>query len=282
MQIGIISDEIARPSPAESAAAIAAYGMTAVQLAMRRYLGEMLPAEPDPAALERIAGAFRQNRLAIAAISGTFNLAHPLPAVRQEGVRRFKILAACCRDLGCPLLTLCTGSRDPDNMWRRHPDNDSQEAWRDMAATMRQVLDVAESNNLDVAFECEVSNVVGTVAKAKRIIRESGSGRLKIIMDCANLFHPGEARPSRVREIIGHAFAELGGQIALAHGKDIAAGDGIRFVTTGRGIIDYSFFMQQLKACGYGGAFILHGIQQESELPGCLRLIRSAAARAGL
>src|ERR1017187_8788830 len=42
---------------------------------------------------------------------------------------------------------------DPNNMWRHHPDNDSPESWRDMAARMREATDIARQANVVLAFE---------------------------------------------------------------------------------------------------------------------------------
>ena len=45
--------------------------------------------------------------------------------------------------MGTSKIHLCTGTRDRDNMWRRHPENDSPAAWRDMAACVREATDIA-------------------------------------------------------------------------------------------------------------------------------------------
>ena len=62
----------------------------------------------------------RPHGVEIVAINGTYNMIHPDPAVRDEGVRRFETIAAACAPLHCNFVTLCTGTRDPDNMWRWH------------------------------------------------------------------------------------------------------------------------------------------------------------------
>jgi len=64
----------------------------------------------------------------MAAISGTFNMCHPEQAERAKNLVRLRVLAGACRPLGVSVITLCTGSRDPQDMWRRHPDNDTPEA----------------------------------------------------------------------------------------------------------------------------------------------------------
>ena len=59
-------------------------------------------------------------------------------------LQRLRVLASACDRLGTSVITLCTGTRDPESMWRRHPDNDSPEAWTDLVASMRQAVQIAE------------------------------------------------------------------------------------------------------------------------------------------
>ena len=73
-----------------------------------------------------------------------------------------------------------------------------------------------------MGMEPEVSNVVDSAQKARRLMDEMGSSRLKVIMDGANLFHTGEL--PRMREVLNEAFALLGSDLTLAHAKDLDRG----------------------------------------------------------
>jgi hypothetical protein len=79
----------------------------------------------------------------IASLQGTFNMSHPDVEQRRTGLRQLRVLAAACPQLNTTKIHLCTGTRDRENMWRRHPDNDSPQAWRDMVACMREAADTA-------------------------------------------------------------------------------------------------------------------------------------------
>jgi sugar phosphate isomerase/epimerase len=70
-----------------------------------------------------------ERNLTMAAVSGTFNMIHPNPRKRRDGLRRLGVLAGACGQLGTSVITLCTGTRDPEDMWRSHPENDVPEAW---------------------------------------------------------------------------------------------------------------------------------------------------------
>ena len=59
----------------------------------------------------------------MAAVSGTFNMAHPDPAVRRAGLEALHPLALSCTLMDAPIVTLCTGTYDPDeHVAAHHPE----------------------------------------------------------------------------------------------------------------------------------------------------------------
>ena len=82
-----------------------------------------------------------------------------------------------------------------------------------MAACVREATDIARQANVVLAFEPEMSNVVDSARKARRLLDEIGSPHLKVTMDPANLFHAGEL--PRMKEILDEAFALVGKDIVL-------------------------------------------------------------------
>ena len=123
-----------------------------------------------------------------------------------------------------------------------------------------------------------MSNVVDTAAKARRLLDEIGSARLKVVLDGANLFHAGELQ--KMRAILEEAFALLGGDIALAHAKDLrrdgAAGD----AAAGTGQLDYDLYMALLRGAGYRGPLILHALA-EAQVDSCVAFLRGKGALLG-
>src|SRR5439155_2089738 len=181
-----------------------------------------LPAMPDyiePAVVQRIHRAARAHALSIAAVSGTFNMIHPDPRQRREGLCRLRELAAVCAPLGTSVITLCTGTRDPDDLWRHHPDNARPEAWVDLIGAMSQAASIAEEFNLTLGIEPEVNNVVDSARQARRLLDEMKSPRLQIVIDPANLLRPGDL--PRQRDIFDEAFDLLGQSFVLAHAKEL-------------------------------------------------------------
>jgi len=279
MEIGICTTDF-ETQPVETLfTRIRGYGFSQVQLSLASIGEEELPALIEPGLVERIRRSAQENSLEIVAINGTFNMIHPDPAVRRSGIERFPVLAAAARQLDCPILSLCTGTNDPDDMWRWHPANASAESWQALLQAMAELLPVAEQYGLYLGIETEASNVISSPERARRLIDELRSPWLKIIMDCANLFQRSSAWPDRVAAVIQQAFDSLGPDIILAHGKDIEASDEIIFMSPGRGIIDYDLFLRLLRQYKYPGGMLLHGIKNEKEIPGCVAFIREAIER---
>jgi Sugar phosphate isomerases/epimerases len=225
---------------------------------------------PDCAALpsgvlSAIIRAAEKHGIEIAAANGTFNMAHPDAEVRAEGVRRFESFAAASRELGCVILSLCSGTRCREHLWTAHKENASPQAWHDLVDTAKRICEIAERLGLTLAVETEASNVISTPELARRLMDEVGSPSLKMILDPANLFLPGTAKSENVRPILSHAFEWFGHDIVLAHGKDIRASDGIDFCGTGEGIVDFAYLSELLVKYNFAGDMMLHGIYDESK-----------------
>ena len=147
------------------------------------------------AVIHQIRAAAGHAGIALAAISGTFNAAHPDPAYRQTHLDRFRHLCAAASDLQIDIITLSSGSRDPDDMWRWHPDNTTAQAWADSRTTLQALAALAEDYGLTLAVEPEHSNVVATAEQAIMMLDQVASPALKIVYDAANLLDPDDYDP---------------------------------------------------------------------------------------
>ncbi len=95
-------------------------------------------------------------------------------------------------------------------------------------------------------------------------------------IDPANLVETEPAEEKR--RIIADAIDLLGDRIVMAHAKDRTA-DG-RFATAGKGVLDYPHYLRQLKAIGFDGPLIAHGLA-EAEAPETARFLKREMAAAG-
>ncbi len=271
MQVGIMSRTFARATLEQELDAVASRGIGCMQFGLSSAGVTELPTHIDGDLCDRICEEMGARNIAMTALSGTYNMIHPNLQQRADGLHNLRVLASACARLGTSVITLCTGTRDPNNMWRRHPDNDTPEAWDDLIVSMRQAVQVAEEYQVTLAFEPEVANVVDSASKAHRLIDQIGSPYLKVVMDGANIFHSGEL--PQMREILDEAFALLSDHIAFAHAKDLDRDGQAGHLAAGKGLLDYDRYLALLNGVDSGMPIILHGLS-EGEVDGCVVFLR--------
>jgi sugar phosphate isomerase/epimerase/pimeloyl-ACP methyl ester carboxylesterase len=242
-QLGAFARIFPRPNARELADAFVAAQLTQVQLNIAA-LG--LPTIPDAAQLagidlEGIADALEHRYLELWGVSVTYNMAHPDEERRRAETER---AAGYIRALGTifPVAaTLCTGTRDPDNMWAKHPENRTEAAWAAMLRSMRRLIPAAEAAGILLAVEPEPGNVVTGARDALRLIADLGDDARHIgfILDPANLLAetPRDDRPAVLRD----AFRLLGDRTICVHAKDL-----VPWAETlaGRGEVDYGLVLE--------------------------------------
>lgn len=275
MQLGVFAKTFARPTLEELLEAIKAHDFTCLQFNMSSVGLPTLPDQIDPALIKRVRQALDSRGLRMAALSGTFNIIDPDLKQRQANLRRLRVLAAACEGLGTKVITLCTGTRDPHDMWRYHPDNDSPAAWRDLLDSLAVALEIAEAYKITLGIEPEISNVVDSARKARQLLEALPSPYLKIIMDGANLFPAGTL--PRMRDILVEAFDLLGDKIILAHAKDLTRDGEAGQAAAGTGLLDYDLYLGLLQQAGYSSPLILHGLR-EDEVAGSVAFLRTRLA----
>ncbi|GAC1371639.1 MAG: sugar phosphate isomerase/epimerase [Ktedonobacteraceae bacterium] len=265
MQPGIFARTFARPTLEENLDAVANHGLQYVQFNMSCAGPPILPTLPDSidlAHIERIRRETAARTISISALSGTYNMLHPDPALRKLGLQRLRVLASVCKGMGTSIITLCTGTRDASDMWRWHPENATAQAWRDLCSVMEEALHIAEDEQVTLAFEPEQANVVQTASQARRLLDTMQSSRLKVVIDPANLFTLDNA--AHLSSVLEQAFALLGADIVVAHAKDRLA-DGT-VAAAGMGILDYDRYIHLLRSIHFTGPLILHSLD-EAQVP---------------
>jgi sugar phosphate isomerase/epimerase len=258
MRLGIFARTFSRPTVEGVFDAVREHQLDCVQFNMACAGLPTLPDDIAPSLAIRIHEASMSRGTEIAAVSGTYNMAHPDPEARQAGLRRLRTLASACHGMGTSVITLCTGTRDPENMWRWHPENVSSQAWSDLLSSMEAALRIGEEEQVTLAFEPERANVVNTAAKGHALLAAMQSSRLKVVIDPANLIVPGDEH--QMSQVLDDAFDLLGEYIVIAHAKDRGADD--TFQTAGGGILDYDQYIRLLRAAAFNGPFILHGLTE--------------------
>lgn len=268
MQLGIFARTFERSTVEAVFAAVTAHGLSCVQFNLACVGLPTMPDQIDPGVVTRVRQAANRAGVAIAAVSGTYNMIHPDPSVRESGLRRLRALAAACHGLGTNVITLCTGTRDPVDMWRWHPDNDTPAAWSDLLRCMAAALAIAEEEDVILAIEPERANVVNSAARGHALLAAMQSPRLQVVIDPANMIVPGDN--AQMNRVVDEAFDLLGEHVIMAHAKDRGADDGFR--VAGQGILDYDHYLHLLQARAFAGPLIVHGLA-EAEVAGVLQFL---------
>jgi sugar phosphate isomerase/epimerase len=274
-ELGVMTTEFAGGLD-EVLDAVVSHGFGAVQL----QLGSAVPELPvsdallrgldvlgerlTPELVQQVAAALTGRGLRVAAVDGTYNMAHPDPQHRHRNLQHLLRLIELAPALGTDVVTLCTGTR-AEIMWERHTANGTPEAWDDLVDQLRVACPAAEQAGVRLAFEPEHNNVVDTAARARALIDQLGSPALGVVMDPANLFHRGDL--ARQTEHLAEAFALLGPDIVLAHAKDLDHDGDAGGRAAGCGLLDYRRVLAELADTGFDGVIVLHQLAELREQP---------------
>ncbi len=237
VDLGIFARIFTRPAAPDVAAAVAGAGFGITQLNLSAVGLPTLPPADLDVGFGAIGAAFAAQRVTIWGLSATYNVIHPDPSVRHQGTARAKALISRAAELGAGVVTLCTGSRDGDDMWRAHPDNLAEEAWRDMRASLDQLLAAAERAGVASASSPSRGTSSPAPTGRVRLLAELGpdSGLVGIVLDPANLVSPSTLADQD--RVLRAAFADLGEHTVALHAKDVVP-DGA-YAAAGRGGLDY-------------------------------------------
>jgi sugar phosphate isomerase/epimerase len=259
MEIGIFSRTFTRPNLEAVLDAIAAHGISQVHFNLKSADVASLPDRIDEDLCVEIRHAFEIRGLRMTSVSGTFNAIHPDTRRRELDTQRTCRLIERCRRMGTSVVTLCTGTRDPHDMWRGHADNARPDAWQELLATLGRLLPAAETCGVILGIEPEPNNVIDSAVKARRLLDELRSPHVKIIMDGANLFG---SDVSRMQEVLTEAFFLLAPDIVLVHAKDIPGDSDHASQAAGAGRLDWYTYCRLLKEYDYNGPVILHSLSE--------------------
>ena len=270
MQVGVFAKTFPGSNPASVLRQVAEAGFDAAHYNMACSGLPSMPDDISGEAARAVAVAGRAAGIPLPGVSGTYNMIHPDPERRAAGHRRLEVIAGACAAMGTLLISLCTGTRDPDDQWRFHPDNAAPAAWRDLREAMETAIGIAERHGVILGIEPELANVVNSAAAARRLIDEAGSDRLAVIIDPANLFEV--APPADQRRLVSEAVDLLADRIVMAHAKDRAPDGG--FATAGQGVIDFRHYLTELRRAGFDGPVIAHGLPAE-DAPGVAAFLKN-------
>jgi sugar phosphate isomerase/epimerase len=274
MRVGIMARTFSGRSVDEVLDCITRHDIELVQFNMSCAGADTLPEMIDDELCHQIHSGFKQRQLEMVAISATYNTIDPNVTKREMMTRRAIQLIERARDLGTTFVSLCTGTRNPESMWRPHLDNRAPGSWRDLIATLERLVAAAESCGVTLGVEPEKANVVDSALQARRLLDQMQSTSLKVILDGANLLEPHDL--TNMRSFLQEAFDLLGSDIALVHAKEIPNDSSSREEAAGAGQLDWDSYFRGMRSIGYDGPIVLHNLAP-SQVDESVRFIRRQA-----
>lgn len=242
-RLGIFARTFRRDTPAEVATAVAEAGYALAHWNFAAIGLSTLAADVEDAQFAEVRAAFDAAGLGIPSVSATFNAIHPDADLRTRQTNQAVRLIGLAPQLGDGMVvTLCTGTRDPDNMWRDHSANTDPSAWADLRRTLDPMLEAARDAGVILGVEPEFANVVRDAPTAGRLLAELGvDAPVGIVLDPANLLTPETV--NRQDEILGAAIDLLGDRVVAIQAKDVVASG---YSAAGAGLMDYPAVFTQL------------------------------------
>jgi sugar phosphate isomerase/epimerase len=203
------------------------------------------PLVPDWEAAKKIVDCFDRHGIEIAAVFGYVNPIDPVPEQRKQGDARLETLLTNWRRLGCRNVSTETGTFNTKSPWLEAPENETEEGYLQCRAALERWAKVAEKAGAVLSVEAYWRNVIGSIDRADRLLREVGSPALKLVMDPNNYFRKEDL--PKMQPMLEEMFHRLGGQIVVAHAKDVKpAPEGTELPASGKGVLDYPLFLRLL------------------------------------
>ena len=203
------------------------------------------PLAPDWEAVKKIVDCFERNGIEIAAVFGYVNLIDPVPERRKQGEARLETLLTNWKRLGCRNVSTETGTFNTKSPWLEAPENETEEGYVQCRTALERWAKVAEKAGAMLSIEAYWRNVIGSIDRADRLLREVGSPALKVVMDPNNYFRKEEL--PKMQPMLEEMFRRLGSQVVVAHAKDVKpAAEGTELPASGKGVLDYPLFLRLL------------------------------------
>jgi len=202
--------------------------------------------------------------LDIACLGGYCNPMHPDPSRRRRQREVFYALIRQCKSFGTRYIATETGSANPTSQWRDHPDNHTEQAWRDMVDFVAQACEVAEACGVNVLIEPYVENVLSSLEKVGRLLNEVRSPALQFVLDPNNLVQREDLQD--MDGYLKRFFDLVGDRAPVAHAKDVLYDqDRISTPRAGTGKLNYPLFCRLLREYQPDAPLVLEHLK-ESEV----------------
>ena len=208
------------------------------------------------------------------------NLLRPRPETEQ--LAREAIAAAA--DLGAQGIIFGGGTKNPNHSFCGHPDNFSDAAIAEAAASLKPLAREAEAVGVLVTLEIHFATVLCDWEACRKLIEEAGSAAVKINLDAANMIRYEHYWHSSA--YIREGVESLGTMIETCHAKDVVMRDALHLhideCPAGEGCLNYADIIGLVDARLPPDTYMVVEHTPLDKLPAAMAYIRDCADQAGV
>lgn len=258
MKIGVVTRSFPEFTNAETAAFMAEHDLRCAELCFSQtdsrywvYNGRSDLSDMTDVRAADIVKTYRDAGIEVAVLGVFTNLLEPDEAEREENLKYFERMIQIAAHTGIPAVATECGFIPG----RRGINADSyEEDFNLLKQGLSRLLAYSDRHGVDIALEACVLDVVPSAKRARDLIAQIGSQRLKVLLDPANYIANSSERDM---------FAYLGPHIAYLHGKDRKVNDRMGRLV-GDGDIDWPLFMRLYHEHADGKPIILEYVTRDT------------------
>ncbi len=204
------------------------------------------------------------------------------PNPQTERIARDALAAAT--ELSAPCIIMGGGTKNPNHSFCGHPDNFSDEAIAEAAASLKPLAREAERAGLLVTLEIHFATVLCDWKACRKLIEEIGSPAVKINLDAANMIRYQDYWSSSA--YIREGIESLGALIETCHAKDVVMHDALHLhideCPAGEGCLNYADIIRLVDTHLGPDTYMVVEHTPLERLPAAMAYIRECAAEAGV
>ena len=249
-----------------------------------------LAALEDAGTVRNIAAAFSDAGIVLAEMGAWINPLHHDPAKRQQNIDQITRVLALSDEVGAVCCTTVVGSYSEADDWLahvgHHPENFSRQAFEEIVAWVRAVLDEVRPTRTKLTLEICPWTVLDSVEMYLELIRAVDRPGLGVHLDPANLVICPRTYYD-TSAMINECFDRLSPFIVSCHAKDVhwtldARTVGIEEVVPGRGVLDYTTMVRRAHDLSPDLPLIIEHIETEANFDEAATYIKRICGEAGV
>ncbi len=212
------------------------------------------------------------------------NILHPDSSKRQKILSKIVGKFEDAEKIGGTMVATVSGSCDPVYLINPHRDNWTEETWKILIKSVKQILRDTSGMKVTLGMEAQVTTNIDGPGSHRRLIDDVGDDRCCVNLDPTNMI--SLATYFHTTDVLNECFDLLGEHIMGCHAKDTFIIPNIQTVHVqevcpGKGVMDYETFLVRMSRLKWPRALFPEHIEPE-EYPVADAYIKKIAAKTGV